>query len=278
MTFVSFQHAGRSDRGARARQEDSYGIRVFEHSLAATDSEKPCADSDGPEHPRCMELIAVLADGMGGHVAGARASKLACDNFLASYPDIKGPKDRRLLLSLDRCNRKMASAIEQDRDLAGMGSTLVGVSVDRSGVHWVSVGDSLLFLYHNNKLSRLNEDHSLAPVLADLVERGEMTAQEASHHPRRNMLRSAITGEEIRLVDLNREAVPLARGDWLILASDGLTTLAEDEIEKLVADNARKSADQMAQALVAEVKRKARVGQDNITVVAIGFDKAKTRQ
>ncbi len=89
------------------------------------------------------------------------------------------------------------------------------------------------------------------------------------------MLRSAVTGEEITLVDLNRERVPLVRGDWLILASDGLATLSDDQISKIVSRNRSKDADQMAQALLSAVKRKARPEQDNVTILAIGFDKMK---
>lgn len=276
MTFVSFQHAGRSDIGERARQEDAYGIKIFEHSLVGSDKGSESGSDGELDATRSMELIAVLADGMGGHVGGAKASKLTCSSFLKTYPKIDGPKDKRLLLSLDQSNKDIASEIEKDNELNGMGCTLIGVCVDRSGVHWVSVGDSLLYLFHNKKLSKLNEDHSLAPVLNDLVARGEMTSNEAAHHPKRNMLRSAITGDEIKLVDLNREAVPLSRGDWLILASDGLATLSNDQIAKLVVRNSTKGADQMAQALIAGVKKKDLEGQDNITVVAIGFDKAKT--
>ncbi len=278
MTFVSFQHAGRSDIGERKRQEDAYGVKVFEHVLAGRGGVRDPSGEEDPGGAGSMELIAVLADGMGGHVGGARASRLTCNSFLSSYPKIEGAKDRRLLLSLDRSNKQIASAIEQDETLQGMGCTLVGVCVDRSGVYWVSVGDSLLYLFHNQKLSRLNEDHSLAPVFDDLVDRGEMSETEARHHPKRNMLRSAITGEEIKLVDLNREAVPLSRGDWLILASDGLASLSNDQISRLVAQNSSGSADQMAQALINGVKRKAIAGQDNITVVVIGFDMIKTGQ
>ena len=273
MTFVSFQHAGQSDIGARSRQEDAFGIKVFQHAQM-----RDTKAGDGePDQSPAMELIAVLADGMGGHVGGARASKITCGCFMTTYPKIEGPIDKRLLLSLDASNKSVAAAIDKNHKLQGMGCTLVGVSIDPTGVHWISVGDSLLYLYHNKRLSKLNEDHSLAPVLDDLVTRGEMTSIEARHHPKRNMLRSAIGGEEIRLVDLNREVVPLTRGDWLILASDGLGTLTNDQIAKIIDRNAERNADQIVQALLKAVKNKARPDQDNTTVLAIGFDKTKTR-
>jgi len=267
MTFVSFEYAGCSDIGERKRQEDAYGIKVFEHAQT----------SKGRDDARSMELMAVLADGMGGHAGGAIASELATSCFMSNYPKITGPIDKRLLLSLDVCNKKMAAGIRLDEKLQGMGCTLLGVAIDRHGVHWVSVGDSLLYLYHKEKLVKLNEDHSLAPIFDELVANGEMTQNEAIHHPRRNMLRSAITGEEIKLVDLNREVVPLSKGDWLILASDGLGTLLGHEMEIIIAKNSAANADQLAQALVAGVMKKAREEQDNVTVLAIGFDEVKAR-
>ncbi len=266
--FVSFQHAGRSDPGARTHQEDAYGIRVFQHDSAR-------GRGSGREK-RPMELIAVLADGMGGHVGGAIASKIVCGCFMTTYPKMAGAVEKRLLLTLDACNRAMAATIARNSRLKGMGCTMIGISVESSGVRWVSVGDSLLYLFHNRKITRLNEDHSLAPVLDRLVLQGEISTTEARHHPKRNMLRSAITGDDIKLVDLNRQAVPLERGDWLVMASDGLSTLGQDQIEKIVGRNSAANADQIAQSLIAAVKRKAVKGQDNITVLAIGFDKAGT--
>ncbi len=267
MTLVSFQYAGRSDIGKRKRQEDAYGVKVFEHAQTLT--------GEGPGEARPVELIAVLADGMGGHAGGAIASELATSCFMSNYPKINGPIDKRLLLSLDACNKDMAEGIKKDQSLQGMGCTLLGVAIDRHGVHWVSVGDSLLYLYHKEKLVKLNEDHSLAPIFDGLVANGEMTQNEAVHHPQRNMLRSAITGEDIKLVDLNREVVPLCKGDWLILASDGLGTLQPSEMAATIARHSRASADQLAQALVAGVMKKARLEQDNVTVLAIGFDELK---
>ena len=122
--------------------------------------------------------MAVLADGMGGHVGGARASKMTCGCFLATYPKIEGAIDKRLLLSLDASNKTIESAIEKDQKLFGMGCTLLGVCVDHQGVHWVSVGDSLLYLFHNKKLTKLNEDHSLAPCF------GRSGAARRDHHQR----------------------------------------------------------------------------------------------
>jgi protein phosphatase len=267
MTIVSFQHACRSDKGMRERQEDAYGIRVF-HSLASRNGEEGEKIDEGP-----TELVAVLADGMGGHVGGARASKLTCSRFLATYPKIEGSIEWRLLRALEDCNKGLAKAIKRNQKLHGMGSTLVGLSIDATGLHWISVGDSLLYLYRDKKLKRLNEDHSLAPVLDELVAQGEMGAQESLHHPKRNMLRSAVTGDEVELVDLSQKVLPLESGDWLIVASDGITTLTEDKIGKIISRTGSQGADQIVRALISAVKKQAEPQQDNTTVLAIGFDK-----
>ena len=142
-----------------------------------------------------------------------------------------------------------------------MGCTLVGVVVDPVGLRWVSVGDSRLFLFRKGELYQLNEDHSLAPMLDQLVEQGEMTREQALNHPRRHHLRSALTGEPIELIDLARERVGLHADDCIILASDGLDTLEPDEIADLIeAQPARRRGSRSRQSLIDSVDRAGRPG------------------
>ena len=106
----------------------------------------------------------------------------------------------------------------------------------------------------------------MAPVLKQLVELGHLTEAEASADGRRNQLRSAISGAEITLSDLQDDAVELGDDDILILASDGLETLDEEEIAAVV-DAVRRSPREMAEELLATVQRKEVPHQDNATVV-----------
>ena len=89
----------------------------------------------------------------------------------------------------------------------------------------MSVGDSPLLLFRRGEIALLNEDHSLAPELDRLAKIGRITAEQAKTDPRRHMLRSAVTGEELDLVDVSRKPLVLEAGDYVILASDGVQTL-----------------------------------------------------
>lgn len=245
---MKFDIAIAAIKGARRYQEDT---AMFE------------ADMDG-------RAIAVLADGMGGHAGGADASRIACETFLASCRMGSGTRSADVLLrALDDANRAIASAAEQMPQNTGMGCTLVGAAFAQDGVAWVSVGDSLLYLWRRNSLAVLNDDHSLAPEIDRLAEAGVISREEALSDPRRHYLRSAVTGDEIDLVDSPQEPVALGPGDVLVLASDGLDTLETDAIADLIAAKALKSASEIARELVAKVDSAGNPGQDNTTVLAV---------
>jgi protein phosphatase len=264
--IAAYQHAGRTDRGSREQQEDAFCLRYFQRRGGTTTTATP----------GCVgELVAVLADGMGGHVGGATASRIACYSFMYAYPRLRGIVRERLVHALDASNKAVAAATEEDQRLRGMGCTLIAVSIEAGQLRWVSVGDSLLFLFRNNRLVRLNEDHSLAPILDELVAQGELSADDARKHPKRNMLRSAVTGDEVKLVDLNDDAVPLQGGDWLILASDGVMSLASERIAAIVRREGKNGAERLAEALINAVKKRGDPEQDNTTIVVIGFDEVK---
>ena len=200
--------------GKREYQEDSFGL-LDERDLGLDDSE---------------HAVLLVADGMGGHVGGAIASDLLCKTFVEAYPLSSGPIVDRLRTCLEEANGAIAAAVAQNPALDSMGSTLVAVVVASGGLHWISVGDSPLWLFREGQLSRLNADHSMAPVLADLVAAGRMTAEQAARHPSQHSLRSVVMGDEMPLIDVSAQPVALERGDRVVLASDGLLTLDEQEI------------------------------------------------
>ena len=137
------------------------------------------------------------------------------------------------------------------------------------GVEWVSVGDSPLLLFRQGEIALLNEDHSLAPELDRLAAMGRMTPEEAKADPRRHMLRSAVTGDELDLVDVSRRPLALEAGDYVILASDGLQTLETGEVQRLVQAYAEAGAEAVAEALIREVEAIRDPHQDNTTVIAV---------
>ncbi|MBU1211609.1 MAG: protein phosphatase 2C domain-containing protein [Alphaproteobacteria bacterium] len=255
--MLAFDYARRATQGAREYQEDAATVKAGPPTVA------------GEPGLGWRELVAVLADGMGGHTGGALASKMICDRFMAAYSGGEGSIANRLIVSLEESNDAIARQVEADPVLSGMGSTVIGVAFTDAGVEWVSVGDSPLFLFRRGEVALLNEDHSLAPELDRMAAAGQITAEQARQDPRRHMLRSAVTGDELDLVDQSRKPLLLEDGDYVILASDGLHTLQINEIERIVSGYAADGAEAVASALIRSVEAMRDPHQDNTTVVAV---------
>jgi len=256
----AFDFASRASKGARDYQEDASAFWPPEGPPSGA-ARAPAANS--------TRLVAVLADGMGGHTGGALASRMVCESFISAYAGLNGSRSERLLESLRSANDAIAAEVHANPILSGMGSTLVAAVFADDGVEWVSVGDSPLLLFRQGEIAPLNEDHSLAPELDRLAAMGRMTAEEARADPRRHMLRSAVTGEDLDLVDVSRRPLTLEEGDYVILASDGLHTLQSSEIERVIAAYAKDGADAVAGALIREVEAHRDPHQDNTTVIAV---------
>jgi serine/threonine protein phosphatase PrpC len=223
---------GAQHQGARAYQEDSWALRTL-------------ADDT---------VLAVLADGMGGHVGGATASRLVVGGFIAAMEG-----GRSLAEALDAANQAIGTAVVQDPKLESMGATLVGVAVGPGEVRWISVGDSPLFLVSNGRLERLNADHSMVPQIEALVARGIITAEEAAEHPARHTLREAVMGRALTLVDEGHRT--LAPGDQLLVCSDGVLTLDSGDIARV--------AHRPVRGLIDAVLAAGEPRQDNVTVIKL---------
>ena len=237
--------------GRRDYQEDSFGL-LDERDLGL----------DRGEH-----AVLLVADGMGGHVGGAIASDLLCKTFVEEYPRSSGPIVERLRDCLDVANGAIAAAVAENPALDSMGSTLVVAIVTSEGLRWISVGDSPLWLFREGQLSRLNADHSMAPVLAELVAAGRMTAEDAARHPSRHSLRSVVMGDEMSLINMSSRPVAVEEGDRVVLASDGLLTLDEREIADILKKTRDAPLKDSAAALIQAVEGAGHPYQDNVTVL-----------
>ena len=223
---------GDQHRGARPYQEDSWALR-------------PLADGS---------LVAVVADGMGGHAGGAIASKTTVEAFIHAVEQGGGLGD-----GLEGANAAVARQVAANRDLAGMGATLLAAQVRGDELRWISVGNSPLFLVSGGRIERLNADHSMAPQIAEMMRRGLLTEEEAAAHPARHTLREAVMGEPLSLIDRgSRRVGPDAK---LLLCSDGVQTLSQKQIGAAALKPAR--------ALVEAVLAAADLHQDNVTVVKL---------
>ena len=251
MNELDGRFAARQIPGKREYQEDDYGL------LDGRD-----LGIDGSEHSMLL-----VADGMGGHVGGATASGLLSKTFVEVYPQASGPIVDRLRACLEAANEAIADAIAENPELHSMGSTLVAAVVSSEGLNWISVGDSPLWLFREGKLELLNADHSMAPVLADLVATGRMTAEEAARDSSRHSLRSAVMGDEIHLIDVSSQPVAVQKDDRLLLASDGLMTLSEQEIAAILKKTQDAPLEDGVAALIQAVEEAQHPQQDNTTVL-----------
>jgi len=282
MQGFDFAHA--TTQGARDYQEDSVMLWQGSETASPAPVDAPGSSVDtqttvetgvSDSNNGGPALVAVLADGMGGHAGGATASKTVCDSFLKNFSQSDASQPERLVASLRLANDAVRKVADEDPMLDGMGSTLIGAVFGSDGVQWVSVGDSPLMLFRRGEIAFLNEDHSLAPELDRLAETGSMSAEQAKNDPRRHMLRSAITGDEIELVDVSRTPLKLETGDYIILASDGVQTLEPHEIERVVAAYGSDGARAVCDALIRAVEAVRDPHQDNATVLAVRLlDKA----
>jgi serine/threonine protein phosphatase PrpC len=210
----------------------------------------------------------VVADGMGGAAAGQVASDIAVGSFIdqARRSAAQTPGER-LRGALTYANEQIASRVSGDSRLRGMGTTLIGAEIRDNLIRWISVGDSLLLLVQGEEIRRLNQDHSMAGLFAEMADRGEISKQEAKQRGGHNELRSALTGDPLKLIDETGLAgAQLRAGDVAILASDGLLTLDLQKIRKIAKAHAG-SAQQIAQKLIAAVNEADRPQQDNATVL-----------
>ena len=146
----------------------------------------------------------VLADGMGGHAAGDIASKIVVQEFfeeLQIYADDLSYLERNigviLRYAMDRANDRVARHTANWPDQRGMGATLVAPLLVRNHLYWISVGDSPLYLLRGNRMSRLNQEHSVASRLEQLVLDGAITQLQADQDPDRYCVTSVLLGEVV---------------------------------------------------------------------------------
>ena len=241
--------AGGQMIGGRERQEDEYGIHDFGAAAKGRD-----------------RILMVLADGMGGHAGGAEASHCAIAQFLDDADRRDTCLHDRLAPALQAANRSLAELKRHDPALQDAGCTLVAAAIENGRLTWISVGDSALLLCRDGVIHRLNEDHSMRPVLAELVDAGRMTAETARVNPNRNSLRSVLSGEKTAMIDEGLTGVRLRPGDQILLASDGLDALSHADVARILMDGVADRLDKVIDRLLGAVSRVQARHQDNTTV------------
>jgi protein phosphatase len=159
----------------------------------------------------------IVADGMGGHVAGEVASRIAINAAASSELDAS---DR-----VAAANRAIREEVARQPSLEGMGTTMTLLSVEDGMATLGHVGDSRAYLLRDGMLTQMTEDHTVA---AEYVAMGQLSSAEASTHPQRHMLTRTLG--LARFVNVDEDSIELMEGDRFLLCSDGLTEMVDEEV------------------------------------------------
>lgn len=201
----------------------------------------------------------IVADGMGGHQAGDYASKYTVEVL---QKELKNNKDkdieRALVSAIKKANKEIIREAASDEHLKGMGTTVVAATIVNQMLYFANVGDSRLYLI-NQGITQLSKDHSL---VEEMVRLGGIKPEEAKHHPDKNIITRAIGAKENVEVDFYEHR--LKRGDIILMCTDGLSNMVEDEELFHIVQGARDIVE-AGTTLVEAAKENG--GTDNIGIV-----------
>lgn len=248
---MPLQHAGRTDVGRkREHNEDSFRVN----------------ESHG---------LFTIADGMGGHAAGEVASRIAVDvinEFIEisgndsditwpfEYDDGVSLEENRIFTAIKLANMKIFEVIRERKELEGMGTTLVIMLVQGNKAYIGHVGDSRAYLFRGDAISQITSDHSW---VNEQMKLGVLTRAEAASHPFRNVVTRALGGRDIIKADVTCQE--LEPGDTVLLCSDGLNSMLDDEKIRQAVIGHRDDLEAACAALIDAANSAG--GDDNITVV-----------
>ena len=219
------------------------------------------ANQDAYYVPRPGETFAVVCDGMGGHKAGDVASLLCVEEFTRWLKCAPAPDEETLRYAVNEANRQVYLRSRTEADKSGMGTTLTALWFDESCVYLTHVGDSRAYRLRDGALRQISRDHS---VVAELLEKGVITPEEAKKHPQRHYITRAIGTASRVEADISR--CSLKDGDVWLLCSDGLSNYYElDELQTIL--GGRRDWQAKAEALLEGALE--RGGADNITLLLI---------
>ena len=211
------------------------------------------------------QLLALLADGMGGHQAGDIASRQAVEEigiaWEATTIDDSEKAVQWFLQHIQQTNQRIFEKGQSQPTLSGMGTTLEVVTLLDNHLALAHVGDSRIYLFREQRLIALTEDHSLVNAL---LKSGEITQEMAENHPRKNIITRSLGMPGSLEVDVAIHKIQ--DHDQLLLCSDGLTNMvSEPKITQILLEAA--SLQDASQRLIEEANAKG--GLDNITVLLI---------
>lgn len=244
----SWNQGAASELGARHEQQDRWGIF---------------------QSPGRQGLLAILADGMGGHLDGALGAQIVVDEARHCVQTLSASPSHDRLAVFERLCQQMHEAINSRSETAR--STVVMVWLEGDQAYWLNIGDSRLYHFRNGRRLMRTRDHSAVQLLMDL---GEIDESEMANHPAQNRLYRCLGGEDRPKPDLGQ--LTIQAGDLLALCSDGVWEhLTEAEIWDAARTNPPTAA---ARLLTARAAQRGGAAADNATLILLRADAAANRQ
>ena len=206
--------------------------------------------------------IFIVADGMGGHKAGDYASKVTVETIVE---EIMKSKEEEPTVALEHAihtaNTLIRKRAGESPDLEGMGTTVVAATCKGDILQVANVGDSRLYIANHREIRQITRDHSL---VEEMVRMGGIGREEARNHPDKNIITRAVGADDTIKPDFF--SVKLDKGDMILMCTDGLTNMLEDEEIRMILEESRDMVE-MAESLVEAANEKG--GKDNISVILI---------
>lgn len=203
----------------------------------------------------------VVADGMGGHKAGDFASKYTVEQLVKSIKESRETNPIKIIReSIEAANAALVKKADENIELSGMGTTLVAATIISGYIYVANIGDSRLYII-NDDIKQITRDHS---YVEEMIRIGKIDREDAKNHPDKNIITRAIgAGIEVA-VDFFE--LKLSQKDIILMCSDGLTNMLEDDEIKVIVkrqEDVRKKAEKLVKAA------NENGGRDNIAVVII---------
>ncbi len=228
-------------------------------------------DSFAFEYLKGNRIIALVCDGMGGARAGNIASEMAVDIFMHEFlysPAVADETEQqRMERAASRANAEIFRRSNTDPDCRGMGTTLVAAFVKKGEALILNEGDSRAYYINNEGIVRVTRDHSL---VEELVQRGDLTRDQARVHPHKNYITRALGAESKLKTDYFHQK--MEQGSYLLLCSDGLSNMVSEQEILYEVIHGGNPEDCCQRLLEIALKRGA---TDNVTVVLVQHDQSQ---
>lgn len=211
----------------------------------------------------------IVADGMGGHKAGSKASQLAITSFCDYIQnhvqmDVRTREDVAILLKMGirHANYVIYETAHQNEEYTGMGTTLTVATVIGDVLYLAHVGDTRLYMINENNIFQATTDHSL---VQEMLQQGYISENESKEHPQRHIITRAVgTYAQVKVDTLMYD---MSKVEYLLLCSDGLTAMLKDQEIHQIIKNGKGQAERIVEQLIVKANEKG--GLDNIAVIIV---------